>query len=75
MVVAARPSLPPSLLLSVPIVDVSVLLSDKQYTDPSVLGALAGFTKPVCPCFRLFLAFLDLRFRAGMLRCIEGVEA
>jgi hypothetical protein len=46
---AAPSSLPPSMLLSVSIVEASVLLSDKQKTDPSGLELLARFEKLECP--------------------------
>jgi hypothetical protein len=64
---AAWSSLPLPLLLSVSIVDASVLVSDKEYTDLSGLGALARFTKPEQPSSRFFLASLDLRLLTGMV--------
>jgi len=66
---AALSSLPLSLLLSVPMVDASALLSDKQYTDLSGLGARACIEKPVTPVcpWRRFFAFLDLQLLTGMV--------
>lgn len=67
---AAWSSLPLSLLLSVSMVDAPVLVSDKQYTDRSGLGALArfaAFAKPERPSHRFFFATLDLRLPTGMV--------
>ena len=72
MGVAAWSSLSPPLLLPVPMVDASVLLSNKQYTELLVLGALACFAKPECPWCRFFFAFLDLQFRIGMVWVYRG---
>jgi hypothetical protein len=65
-------SLPPLLLLSVPMIEALELLSDKEYTDPSGLGVLACFEKPACPWRRLFLAALDLQFLTGMVQMYRG---
>jgi len=48
-------------------VDASVWPSDKQYTEPSGLEALAHFAKPDCPSRCLFLAALDLQLTTGMV--------
>jgi hypothetical protein len=64
------------LLLSVAMVDVSLLLFDRQYTELSGLGALARVANPVCPWHRFSFASLDLRLLAGMV-CwsIWGMES
>ena len=72
---AAWSSLPLQLLLSVSTFEASVSLSDKQYTDPSGLGALARFAKLDCPWGRFFFALLDLWLRTGMVWVYQGGRA
>src|SRR6266699_3728103 len=60
-------SLPLLLLLSVSIVDASVLVSDKLYTDLSGLGALAHFAKLKCPLHRFFFVTLAFWLLTGIV--------
>jgi hypothetical protein len=56
-----------SLAAAVSMVDASVLVSDKIYTNLSGLGAPYRFAKPECPSCRFLFATLDLWLLQGMV--------